>query len=63
MPSRPSRSPLYPPSPYPSSALNPSSAAINWVTPKTVEVHLSHAYQKLDISSRRDLPTALGAEA
>lgn len=30
-----------------------------FVTPKTVEVHLSHAYQKLDISSRRELPRAL----
>lgn len=34
-----------------------------FVTPKTVEVHLSHAYRKLDISSRRDLPAALAAEA
>lgn len=30
-----------------------------YVTPKTVEVHLSNAYRKLDISSRRDLPAAL----
>jgi DNA-binding CsgD family transcriptional regulator len=30
-----------------------------YVTPKTVEVHLSNAYRKLNISSRRDLPTAL----
>jgi DNA-binding NarL/FixJ family response regulator len=31
-----------------------------FVTPKTVEVHLSHCYRKLEISSRRELPRALG---
>ena len=30
-----------------------------FVTPKTVEVHLSNAYRKLDISGRRELPGAL----
>jgi len=30
-----------------------------YVTPKTVEVHLSNAYRKLDIASRRELPAAL----
>jgi DNA-binding CsgD family transcriptional regulator len=30
-----------------------------FVTPKTVEVHLSNAYRKLDIRSRRELPGAL----
>lgn len=30
-----------------------------FVTPKTVEVHLSHAYAKLEISSRKELPRAL----
>jgi DNA-binding CsgD family transcriptional regulator len=30
-----------------------------YVTPKTVEVHLSNAYRKLDIGSRRELPRAL----
>ena len=30
-----------------------------FVTQKTVEVHLSHAYQKLDIRSRRELGAAL----
>jgi DNA-binding NarL/FixJ family response regulator len=30
-----------------------------YVTPKTVEVHLSNAYRKLDISSRRELTGAL----
>jgi DNA-binding CsgD family transcriptional regulator len=32
-----------------------------FVTPKTVEVHLSNSYRKLDIASRRELPGALGA--
>ncbi len=32
-----------------------------FVTPKTVEVHLSNAYRKLDIRSRRELPGALAA--
>jgi DNA-binding NarL/FixJ family response regulator len=31
-----------------------------FVTPKTVEVHLSNAYRKLGIRSRRELPAALG---
>jgi DNA-binding NarL/FixJ family response regulator len=30
-----------------------------FITPKTVEVHLSNAYRKLGISSRRELATAL----
>ncbi|MET0686586.1 MAG: helix-turn-helix transcriptional regulator, partial [Solirubrobacteraceae bacterium] len=30
-----------------------------YVTPKTVEVHLSNAYRKLGIRSRRELATAL----
>ena len=30
-----------------------------FVTPKTVEVHLSNAYRKLDIHSRGELPNAL----
>ncbi len=33
-----------------------------FVTPKTVEVHLSHAYQKLGITSRSELATALDAD-
>ena len=32
-----------------------------FVTPKTVEVHLSNAYRKLGIRSRRDLAGALAA--
>ena len=32
-----------------------------YVTPKTVEVHLSNAYRKLGIASRRELPAALAA--
>ena len=31
-----------------------------FLTVKTVETHLSHAYRKLDISSRAELPDALG---
>jgi DNA-binding NarL/FixJ family response regulator len=31
-----------------------------FVTVKTVEAHLSAAYGKLDIRSRRELPAALG---
>jgi DNA-binding NarL/FixJ family response regulator len=31
-----------------------------YVTPKTVEVHLSNTYRKLGIRSRRELPAALG---
>jgi DNA-binding NarL/FixJ family response regulator len=34
-----------------------------FVTPKTVEVHLSGAYRKLAIRSRRDLPGALQGAA
>jgi DNA-binding CsgD family transcriptional regulator len=30
-----------------------------YVTPKTVEVHLSNAYRKLDIRSRRELSRVL----
>jgi DNA-binding CsgD family transcriptional regulator len=30
-----------------------------FLTVKTVETHLSHAYGKLDIRSRRELPQAL----
>lgn len=30
-----------------------------FVTTRTVEVHLTHAYQKLDITSRHELPAAL----
>jgi len=33
----------------------------SYVTPKTVEVHLSNAYRKLNIGSRRELPAALAA--
>jgi ATP/maltotriose-dependent transcriptional regulator MalT len=34
-----------------------------YVTLKTVEVHLSNTYRKLDIASRRELPRALGEAA
>jgi DNA-binding NarL/FixJ family response regulator len=33
-----------------------------WVTLKTVEVHLGKSYNKLGISSRRDLSQALGLD-
>jgi DNA-binding CsgD family transcriptional regulator len=42
---------------------NRDIAQLLYVTPKTVEVHLSSAYRKLDIGSRRDLPRALAATA
>jgi DNA-binding NarL/FixJ family response regulator len=38
---------------------NPEIAQRLFVTIKTVEMHLSNAYRKLSISSRRDLPAAL----
>ncbi|WP_164983987.1 LuxR family transcriptional regulator [Cellulomonas endophytica] len=34
-----------------------------WITPKTVEIHLSRTYGKLGITSRRELPQALGLAA
>ncbi len=40
---------------------NRDIAQILYVTPKTVEVHLSNAYRKLNIASRRELPQALTA--
>jgi DNA-binding CsgD family transcriptional regulator len=40
---------------------NRDIAQILYVTPKTVEVHLSNVYRKLNISSRRELPEALTA--
>ncbi len=33
-----------------------------YVTPKTVETHLAHAFAKLGISQRGELPEALGGE-
>jgi DNA-binding NarL/FixJ family response regulator len=40
---------------------NRDIAQLLYVTPKTVEVHLSSAYRKLGIASRRELPEALTA--
>jgi class 3 adenylate cyclase/DNA-binding CsgD family transcriptional regulator len=42
---------------------NKDIAQALFVTPKTVEVHLSSVYRKLEISSRAQLPAALGATA
>jgi DNA-binding CsgD family transcriptional regulator/tetratricopeptide (TPR) repeat protein len=42
---------------------NKEIAQALFVTIKTVEVHLSHAYRKLEISSRAELDTALGTSA
>ena len=40
---------------------NRDIAQLLYVTPKTVEVHLTNAYRKLNIGSRRELPAALAA--
>lgn len=40
---------------------NKAIAQALFVTPKTVEVHLSNSYRKLDISGRRELAAALAA--
>ena len=42
-------------------ATNRDIAQALFVTPKTVEVHLSNAYRKLGIRSRRELPQAMAA--
>jgi DNA-binding CsgD family transcriptional regulator len=39
---------------------NPQIADELFVTGKTVQTHLAHAFRKLDISSRRELPNVLG---
>jgi DNA-binding CsgD family transcriptional regulator len=44
-------------------ATNREIAQALFLTVKTVEMHLSNAYRKLDIRSRRDLHTALAADA
>jgi len=41
---------------------NKDIAQALFVTVKTVEVHLSSAYRKLDISSRRQLVSALASD-
>jgi DNA-binding NarL/FixJ family response regulator len=40
-------------------ATNPEIAQALFVTVKTVEMHLSNAYRKLEISGRRELARAL----
>jgi DNA-binding CsgD family transcriptional regulator len=40
-------------------ASNPEIAQALFLTVKTVESHLSHAYRKLDIAGRAQLPEAL----
>jgi DNA-binding CsgD family transcriptional regulator len=40
---------------------NKDIAQLLYVTPKTIEVHLSSVYRKLGIRSRRDLAGALQA--
>lgn len=42
---------------------NPQIAQALFLTRRTVEMHLSNAYRKLDISSREELPAALSAPA
>jgi DNA-binding NarL/FixJ family response regulator len=37
---------------------NRDIAQVLFVTPKTIEVHLTNAYRKLGIRSRRELPSA-----
>jgi DNA-binding CsgD family transcriptional regulator len=38
---------------------NPEIARLLFLTRRTVETHLTHAYQKLEIASRDDLASAL----
>jgi DNA-binding CsgD family transcriptional regulator len=38
----------------------PEIAQALFVTPKTIETHLGHVYQKLEVHARGDLARALG---
>ena len=40
---------------------NPDIAQQLYVTRRTIETHLTHAFQKLDISARAELPAVLAA--
>jgi DNA-binding NarL/FixJ family response regulator len=42
---------------------NPEIAHHLFLTRRTVETHLTHAYQKLEIASRAELADALGKQA
>jgi DNA-binding CsgD family transcriptional regulator len=42
---------------------NPEIAHQLFLTRRTVETHLTHAYQKLEIASRGELAAALGKQA
>jgi DNA-binding CsgD family transcriptional regulator len=42
---------------------NKAIAQALFVTPRTVEMHLSNAFRKLDIATRTQLPAALAASA
>ena len=44
-------------------AYNKEIAQALFLSVKTVEMHLSNAYRKLDVRSRRHLPKALAAHA
>jgi DNA-binding NarL/FixJ family response regulator len=39
------------------------AAAAVFLSPKTIEYHLRHVYQKLDVHSREELARALGEQA
>ena len=42
---------------------NRQIAQAQFVTTRTIEVHLTHAYQKLNVTSREQLPAVLAHKA